>query len=181
MSGGSFVVQPRSWHEIETIADRLRDQLNLAKAPYFPVVDVMEQVLDLTLGIVRFEVASHKEMDGAEGYTDPAGEFIMIREDVYETACQGNGRARFTLAHELGHLVLHARMPLARATKGASLAPFRLSEPQANVFAAALLMPARFFMVNDTRQVVSKRFGTSLEAARRRIETLKKEGRLPTA
>ena len=41
------------------------------------------------------------------GCRDATENCIKIREDVYERAIKGYGRDRFTLAHELGHFLMH--------------------------------------------------------------------------
>lgn len=46
-------------------------------------------------------------MGAKHGETIPSENRIRIREDVYERACNGYGRDRLTMAHELGHLLLH--------------------------------------------------------------------------
>ena len=98
----------------------------------------------------------------------------------------------FTVAHELGHFVLHgARMAdldqldgrLNRNTNGA-LDPFsyledrdQIMESEANTFAAALLMPKNLFgpafqrLGGDT-QALAKLFFVSVEAVTKRIREL---------
>lgn len=69
---------------------------------------------------------------------------MVIREDVYEAWNDPNdpmhGRARFTLAHELGHLVLHEGPALHRQTAMIKHKVFEDSEWQADYF-AEFLMP----------------------------------------
>ena len=176
--GSDFIVPPRRWAEIGAIADHLPRQPGQAETPRVPVIEIIEQVLDQRLGLVRFEVGSHQEMGHAEGYTCPRGEFIMLREDVYEGVWAGEGRARFTTAHELGHWAMHTNIPLARAKRGDGTPAFRLAEPQANQFAAEFLMPECFINAWDDEDDLMKRFGVSWEAARNRLCYLHKNGRL---
>lgn len=173
-----YIVPPRRWIDIGGIADNLRVRFGLQDTPHFPVIEFVEKVLDQRLGMVRFEVGTHSEMQGAEGFTCPHGEFIQLREDVYEGACRGEGRARFTAAHELGHFVMHTGIPLARAKLGDTIQPYRLAEPQANQFAAELLMPGGFIDQLDTAHSIMERHGVSHEAAGNRIKYLSKNGRL---
>ena len=82
-------------------------------------------------------------------------------------------RQRFTVAHELGHLMLHS---LGRKFRDVySAATNSREELEANQFAAELLMP-QSFMVNVPRStdpaVVAQHFGVSHDAARRRISEL---------
>lgn len=177
-NGNDFIVPPRRWTEIGGIADKLRHQFGQAETPRVPVIDIIERVLDQRLGLLNLEVGTHDEMGQAEGYTCPKGEFIMLRQDVYEGVWAGEGRDRFTTAHELGHWVMHTNAPLARARKGDGTPAFRLAEPQANQFAAEFLMPGCFIGAGDEEDDLIDRFGVSWEAAHNRLRYLYKNGRL---
>ncbi len=178
MSGYNFIVPPRSWAVIESITVQWRESFHLSEVADFPIMDFIEKVLDNKLGWLTLEVEGQQLMGAAEGYTDPNGKFIMLREDVYRGANAGNARDRFTAAHELGHWALHTKVPLARATPEQNIKPFRLSEPQANVFASALLMPRRFFSRSDDEDDVMSRHGVGFQAARNRLEYLRRNGLL---
>ncbi len=178
MQVDDFIVPPLAWDAIETLTVRIRAQFDLSNNPHFPIIELIEQVLDQKLGWVNFEVGSVEEMGRAEGYTCPKGEFIQLREDVYVDACRNQGRARFTAAHELGHFAMHTNIPLARATRGDGTPAFRLAEPQANQFAAELLMPVAFIRRYDTASTLVGRFGVSHVAACNRLEYLSKKGKI---
>jgi len=175
MSGSNFKAPPLSWLDVRAEADQIRNAFGLSEFPYFPIIDFIEKVLYASLDLVTFEVGTNESMNGAEGLTCPLGEFIQLREDVYQAACGGQGRARFTAAHELGHLILHSRQPLARIEPHEDIEPFRASEQQANQFAAELLMPPAFISRSDTPQQVSERHGVSISAATHRIDYLRKQ------
>lgn len=174
MSGRDYVVPPLSWAAIGAITDNIRTQFSLAAEPEFPVMEFLERVLDQRLNAVRLEIESIDDMGDYEGLTDPNGHFIALREDVYEKAWHGDGRARFTVAHELGHFFLHTGRPMARESPRAQVQKYRLSEPQANQFAAELLMPRNFFLPNDNMYSVAGRHGVSHEAARLRVNYMRK-------
>lgn len=178
MSGYDFVVPPISWDRIAEVTDSIRTQFSLADQPHFPVMDFIELVLDRQMGVVTFIAADRAEMLTAEGYTDPNGKFIILRDDVYQDAVAGDGRSRFTAAHELGHLALHTNIPLARARPEERIPKYRLSEPQANQFAAELLMPRKFMNVSDRVETVMVRHGVSHEAASNRLKFLGSKGLL---
>ena len=172
MSGYNHLVPPQSWAAIEDLTNDVRAVLELSDVPYFPVMTVLERILDHRLEFLSLEVGSRGEMGDAEGLTCPEGTFIRLREDVYRQAWDGNGRARFTAAHELGHHVLHAGAPLARVKQSERYPPYRLSEPQANFFAASILMPRRFVTDVDDARTVAKRHGVSQAAAINRLKYL---------
>lgn len=179
MSASDFKVPPRSWDNIERVACQVRNVFGMTDVPRFPIIDAIEKILYQQLDTVRFEVGNLAEMDGAEGLTCPKGEFIQLREDVYRAAIGGQGRARFTAAHELGHLVLHSNVRLARIGAGEIIKPFQSAEKQANRFAVELLMPAKFFSQLDDEDIVMRRHGVSREAAGNRLDGLRSKGRLP--
>ncbi|MEH6487429.1 ImmA/IrrE family metallo-endopeptidase [Hyphomonas oceanitis] len=175
MSGNNFEVPPLPWSGIRGRVTSLREGFGLADREMMPVMEFLEKVLDHKLGL-QLEVGSHAEMGGAEGYTCQLGNFIQLREDVYQKAWAGEGRARFTVAHEIGHLHLHAGQPIRLARTTSNIPAYRLSEPQANQYAAEILMPPKFFSINDTAELVAARHGVSVSAASHRLNYLKKEG-----
>ena len=178
MSGQNFIVPAKSWDNIEQIAQGWRSRFGLDQTPYTPIMEMMERVLDNTLNCFTLIPVEASEMGPAEGYTDPDGTCIMLREDVYRGAWAGEPRDRFTAAHELAHWAIHTNIPLARAAAGQVVPAYRLSEPQANHFASELLMPARFFTVFDNVHTVMERHGVGYKAASNRLEYLNRKGKI---
>jgi hypothetical protein len=135
-----IVVPARSKDNISSNAELMRKFLQLEVTGFFPVVDVYE-VLDLMYEGARFEVRELHEMGEDHGRTYPDKNVILIREDVYERACNGEPRDRFTMCHELGHLMMHRGVALSRIDPARPPKIFRNSEWQADTFASYLLMP----------------------------------------
>ncbi len=98
-------------------------------------------------------------------------------------------RRRFAVAHELGHMLLHADQPLIVDNDGLSLIGRRTEgesttrEVQANAFAAALLMPADWVEESVAGQeipveadekvgVLARKFGVSQQAMMFRLINL---------
>lgn len=178
MSGQNFIVPARSWDNIEQIAQGWRSKFGLDQSPFTPIMEMMEQVLDYQLNCFTLIPMDVEEMGPAEGYTDPDGRFIMLREDVYTGAWNGEVRDRFTAAHELSHWAIHTNISLARAMPGQHVPAYRLSEPQANQFASELLMPAKFIRPTDTVHDVMDRHGVGYQAASNRLEYLTRRGKI---
>lgn len=126
---------------------------------------------------LKIEVRRDSELPDAEARAFVQDQIIEIRESVFEQAKKHVPRARMTVAHELGHVVLnHVGTPKYRKTtaiKPANVAPHRSEERQANVFAAALLMPRAFVISCTCPEDVSERMAVSLEAARIRYSSVK--------
>lgn len=90
-------------------------------------------------------------------------------------------RNRFTIAHELGHYVLHY---IAQELKGEKVKAARASGPnqeraerEADWFAAALLMPSAEFVEKYTSSdsnltLVARHFGVSTQAAKWQLDYL---------
>jgi hypothetical protein len=115
----------------ETLA-RFGSLYGLAGAPPVPV----EDIADSLFGLLVVDVPGMAE----SGTLRPARCEVHVNAD--ETAVAPR-RRRFTIAHEIGHWVLHAagdrdRIVYCRITDGEAVDPI---EREANRFAAELLMP----------------------------------------
>jgi Zn-dependent peptidase ImmA (M78 family) len=143
MGSQSFIAQPTSRKNIRTITNFLRDNFGLTNEKYFPIVQLLEFGLHLLDKKFNFEVESEKVMGSRHGVTYPEQSLIVIREDVYLNACDGIGRDRFTIAHEVGHFIMHLprNIALARTDRKELIPTYSDPEWQANTFAGELLAP----------------------------------------
>ena len=167
-----IVVPARSKENIATNAAVLRRILKLTGKPYFPVVDVYE-FLGLIFDGASFEVREVHEMGEDHGRTFPDKKVIYIREDIYERACEGQARDRFTMCHELGHLMMHRGVALSRIDPLKPPKIYRNSEWQADTFASHLLLPNDLLGSYQSIMDVMNDFGVSLEAAQARLADMK--------
>ena len=78
--------------------------------------------------IVYFLKDASEKFDGMTLFTNSGQPIIFINDDFT------NDRKRFTIAHELGHLIMHLRFDLFEV-------PEKELEDQANEFAAEFLLP----------------------------------------
>jgi len=125
------LVESRTSEEIALIANDLRRYCERENDDWFPIVPVVELIAG-----DGFDVLPPEEMGQNEGLTIPDLGILQIRQDVYLAAANGDGRARDTMAHELGHFILHRGISLARrATKQALPRKTEDSEWQADEFA----------------------------------------------
>jgi Zn-dependent peptidase ImmA (M78 family) len=105
---------------------------------------------------------------------DGVGDF-----QIFLAAHTGPARDRFTIAHELGHYVLHFLYPKQNGAQIERLEALRYGsgpvEWEANWFAAGFLMPAtrfidRYKALNGSIALLADEFGVSIEAARIRAQ-----------
>ena len=176
MTESALRATPMSRSDIRRIADKLRSMLGLETKPYFPIVQVIEGALDLLVPGFVYDIRTKAEMGADHGLTDHIRKMILIREDVYRRACDGQGRDRGTLAHELGHAIMHAPTRLARRHSTAPLKPYRDPEWQAMAFQGELLVYHRLARRCSGPAEAAKVFGVSEDSAEVQWRTYKKEG-----
>jgi Zn-dependent peptidase ImmA (M78 family) len=161
---------PRSRNELSEFAKMVRKVTEMENVLYFPIINFMESVLPQIFPEFYLVIGTQKEMGNRHGITCRDENYIMIREDVYDGACRGEGRDRFTCAHEVGHFLLHSNssVKLARLEKGLKIKPYEDPEWQANAFAGELLVPN--YLVKGMKAIkISLDCGVSVEAARIQI------------
>jgi len=174
MSGQSFEVPPLSRDRIRSAARQLRNiRCALAGSdadePYFPIIEFLDVELPKHLDGFVLEIwdidSMRREYGEAHAMTYPEDQLIQVRDDIYEGAAAGQGRDRSTLAHELGHVVLHNKQGLARRIADASVPTYRQSEWQAKAFAGELLVSADHIYRCSSVLDVPDMFGVSFDAA----------------
>lgn len=117
----------------------------------------IEEVVEFHMGINIVPVPDMKAAHGVDGCTSGDCKDILVDQSVYDGV---SNRYRFTLAHEVGHIVLHRKFYEGRTYYGAGAwcdrqaelkgDNLRWFEYQANSFAGLILMPSPEF--NDVYQ-----------------------------
>lgn len=158
------MMPPLSLEQIREKASAFRKIFGLTENGYVDIVKVLETLQEYG---VEIEIAPVHEMENKHGQTYPAKPKIVIREDIYERACEGHGRDRLTIAHEIGHLFLHGteKISLARVEKEYEVPTWCDPEWQANAFAGELLAPFRFIKELSISDIQAK-YGVSATAAK---------------
>ena len=165
-----FKVSPRKRIDIKRVAQSIRDQLSVkGKLNILALFEVLQSA-------EVFDVAVVENLN-VEAVTYPDKDLIEIRQDIYQGAVEGNGHCRFTLAHELGHFLLHrgeSGVGFARANITTPAGAFEDSEWQADEFASELLIDSRELTGTETALEISLKFGTSEQAANYKLYKMKK-------
>jgi hypothetical protein len=137
--------------EVRNFAKRARGFFKVAEAKRVDIIDCLRSPTLLTVRGQRhlnFQIRPDAEMgkDDAPTSYGKGVVTIAVKQTVYDATLVGDGRARQTFAHELGHAVLHDGVKMARRSLGNVtpkwIEPFESAEHQAKVFAAA-------FLIND--------------------------------
>lgn len=179
MSGVVYQVPPMSRGQIRDVARNIRKickELSGQDTPSFPIVEFLDVILSKHFEDFTLEIIDVDQMGDAHGITFPDEHLIKIRSDVYEGACKKQGRDRLTMAHELGHYVLHADLGMARMAPRESIKPYMSSEWQANAFAGELLISAEHISQCHSPAEASNMFDVTMDAAEYQWKKFKGDG-----
>lgn len=167
-------VNPMRTLEVRAVAHEIRD--SLLKDKHYVDVCRLYEVLE-GMELLTLEIVEEDELE-VEATTDPDIGRIVVREDIYNRAAEGDGHCRFTMAHELGHLFLHkGQKPEGVFARGKSdHDTWQDSEWQADVYASELLMDSRIIDdINMCKKEAAKLFGLSDMAAGYKLQLLRNE------
>ena len=121
-------------------AVRLKEILELHNDK--PVTNLITKIEDLGI-VVFFYDSPHEKFDGLTAYTDKGVPVIFVNKN------KPNDRLKFTIVHELLHLVMH--LPC-------NVEPWRDYEGEANTGTQEFLMPAKFCS-NDLKNLNYSKLG----------------------
>jgi IrrE N-terminal-like domain len=120
-----------------------------------------------------FIVVDDHELGTIDAKTEFSNDTVTItcKRSVEEGALFGVPRDRMTLAHELGHGVMHSGSPKYRhsgatgTTSLSKVAAYESAEHQAKVFASAFLIHDEDAAAMSSAEEIAEQFGVSLQAA----------------
>lgn len=179
-------VPPLSWNVVEQKARALMLRIcpECLKCPTpTPVASLFEgglqRELQITYGV--------ENLLGAEAHFDPETGELILDESTYIGLLDDEGRDRFTVAHEIGHVVLHRpyyksisrRRRQAILLNRSQVKPYQHPEKQSDVFASEFLIPthhaSQLILEGATVQDFSRIFLVSWDAARVKMERVAKQ------
>lgn len=164
-------VARRTERDIERLATMVRRELGVGPGARIAMQPVLEFALDEIYPGAYYSIEDDRDLAGAEGRTDHYEPRISLSASTYAGLQLADARARMTVAHELGHLLMHTRQPVyhySARSRDHHVDP----EWQATYFASALLMPANAFRKMKTVRQAKTTFGVSRAAALRRARVL---------
>ncbi|QYK52614.1 MAG: ImmA/IrrE family metallo-endopeptidase [Fimbriimonadaceae bacterium] len=156
-----------NYDEAKKIAKKVLED-NFVLEPAVPVFDIARNY------VANIYLADFGDRDDVCGFIDFEDDSIVVNQDHSES------RMAFTVAHELGHKLLHSewlkedpnRSIMLRRPLGGEIDP---REQEANAFAAELLVPLK--MLEKYRHLAISRlaqlFGVSEEVIGYRLKAIK--------
>lgn len=169
--------------------DKIRENADIVRAIFgiqggIKATDVLEFCIPEVMPEFVWTVEEIADMGNDHARTYPDKQYMQIRKDVYDNAAQINkynstqyGRDNFTIAHEIGHLVLHSNISsYARddpKSNNRSHKIYEDSEWQADNFSAEFLMPYNEAILCSSVDEIQTKFMVSRQAAEIRMKTIR--------
>lgn len=102
------ITKPQSREKLKTLSKNIRNKLGIKSNQLF--VDIL-YCLEISIPKIdptfQFVISDVEQINKPnEAFFSPETNTIFIRADVYEKARNEDGRARFTIAHEIAHYFL---------------------------------------------------------------------------
>lgn len=175
MTDIKLIAQPVTRKYLRALASALRSKLQYGIHPSFDIVRFLEIDLPKWDPDFTFLISETLHSPGVHALTHIHISAIEVLEEVYTRACSGSGRDRMTLAHELGHLILHTDVSLARRDDGQIIRAYEDPEWQAKAFAGELMIPLDVFRTLKDPEDAPNIFGVSREAVEIQMKAWSKD------
>lgn len=159
----STIAKPLSRNKIRNLASEIRGFFEIPPNKPIPIVEMLEG-LSVDGELLNFEIVPDDKLPECYAKTLPDQNLILIKESVYYGACDDNPRDRFTIAHEIGHYMLHSGDTISFARSDEKIKAYQNPEWQANTFAAELLVPVDE-IANKSAYEISKTYNVSHKVA----------------
>lgn len=166
-----FAVPPTSCWRLASSTQMIRRAYQTRPEEKFDVISYLEKHCE------NFEICEDSEFEqkNVEACYQPNTNTIYIKESVYEKACEDDGRARFTICYEIGHMFLHSNLAYNRLSENKHIPkPYEDPEWQANTFASYLLIPPNEARKLNDAKLIASTYGTSYQAASIALTNAKK-------
>ena len=159
------IAEPLSRKDIRHMAEIVRTIEGSSGSLFFDIMHFLEVTLPRVDEDFSLVVKTKEEMGECHGLTFPERNEIQIREDVYQRACDGSGRDRLTMAHELFHLLQHTRENISFARSEGQVKTYMDPEWQADAFGGELLIPYSL-ITGMSAEEIARECKVSMSAAR---------------
>ncbi|WP_444996699.1 ImmA/IrrE family metallo-endopeptidase [Aliikangiella sp. IMCC44359] len=140
---------------------------------YFDLGEFVCYLLDNNDILFEMQIVED-ELTQEEGIAIPSKNGIAMPDHVFNSLMDNQPRARFTVAHELGHLMLHEQKVYYLNGIDSWHHHEEDSEWQANMFAAHLLIDFEKAKNLKTADQIATQFGVSMEVAMIYMKNIKR-------
>jgi hypothetical protein len=173
-SSGFSIARSGGFEEIEKVARKLRAECGYSSEARVDILDIVELKLPILFADFSFVVIEDDlERPDVLALTRVEPLEIVVKDTIYQQAIKESPHARFILAHELGHLILHRNYihPLADLLLDQARSPDINLESQADWFAEAFLLPSEALSCTAPGDI-SAQYGVPDSVTRERLRRL---------
>lgn len=174
----NFIVEAKSRESIRYIAKTVRKYLGIEDAYYVDIVALLD-ILSKNIKAFSYEVVPNNVLPRKVfATTDVISGKVRIKQSIFDKACDGDGFARFTIAHEIGHFVLLGLLGFELTRTFTNEKPKTYNDPewQADCFAGEFLMGYDVVKNLSEKELVNC-CGVSLKAAHCQYKAFRKQWR----
>lgn len=169
-----YVVECKTRKQLRTLARIVRETLHLENAVWFPIIELLD-VLTVVFPKFNYEIVEDDELpEFIHADTDIISGNIRIKESIYNGACDGNGRDRMTIAHEICHFLMLCSLGFRIQRSFGKPKPCEDPEWQAKCMAGELMIDKRLADGMSPLEI-SKKCGVSIDAAEYQYEVFRRE------
>lgn len=171
----NYSVEGKSRKQLRILAMVVRETFNLKESIWFPIVELLD-VLAKVCPSFSYEIVEDESMPKTiHAETDIISGHILIKESVYNGACEGNGRDRMTIAHEVCHFLTLCLFGFrVQRSFGGKIRPCEDPEWQAKCMAGELMIDKRLVDGMSSLEI-SEKCGVSIDAAEYQYEVFRRE------
>jgi hypothetical protein len=170
----SYRVEPKSRENIRSIAHRIRRFYGWEDKTYIPVVELLERLCEFSPSFY-YEVIDDSDWLWKEhAWTDVTNGHVLIKQSVYDGAFDEKKRDRMTIAHEIGHYVMHhlGNVRMETVYTFQKLESYEDPEWQAKCFAGELLMPYHWLHLLQPDEI-ERMCGVSFDAVQTHLKAVR--------
>ncbi|MBR3248225.1 MAG: ImmA/IrrE family metallo-endopeptidase [Clostridiales bacterium] len=138
-----YYAQAVSREDLRQLAYVIRKEFGYLDVWRIPVERLLDQMCE-AFDDFSYEIIPDEEWEDKSTHadTDILGGTIRIRESIYNRACDGQGRDRMTIAHEMAHYILSCVIGVKLySRRGKHVECYNDPEWQAKCLAGELLIP----------------------------------------
>lgn len=162
----------KSDSKIEITTTSLRELTGSAHVNAPDLVSVLKKFTDVVPEF-SYERVLDDELPDASAMADCKTKTIYFRESLFQKLLDGDTRARWTVAHEIGHIILgHQGNRFRKDQIGKLYGWTRIEEREADVFASRFLVPTVMATACKDAFEIAQKFQISLPAAEIRLKEL---------
>ena len=139
----NYYAQAVSRQEMRQLAYFIRKHFGYLDVWMIPVDRLLDQMCEIFEDF-SYEIVPEEEWDdpSAHAVTDLNAHTIRIKESIFIRACDGKGRDRMTIAHEIAHYILICVVGVnLYSCRDKKIEPYNDPEWQAKCLAGELLIP----------------------------------------